>query len=90
VRAHLSRELLGGGHQATPQPRLGGKNWNRLHWLTYTAAISGVVHYWWGVKTGVKTPMTITVILGILLLARPILRWRQDRAALRVQRSEAA
>ncbi len=70
--------------------KLGGKNWNRLHWLTYAAAISGVVHYWWGVKTGVKTPMTITVVLGLLLLARPILRWRQDRAALRVQRSEAA
>jgi sulfoxide reductase heme-binding subunit YedZ len=70
--------------------KLGGKNWNRLHWLTYTAAISGVVHYWWGVKTGVKTPLTITVVLGILLLARPVLRWRQDRAAVGVQRSEAA
>jgi hypothetical protein len=42
------------------------------------------------VKTGVKTPLTITVVLGILLLARPVLRWRQDRAAVGVQRSEAA
>jgi sulfoxide reductase heme-binding subunit YedZ len=56
--------------------KLGGKNWNRLHWLTYAAAIVGVIHYWWGVKTGVKTPMTITVVLGVLLLARPILARR--------------
>jgi methionine sulfoxide reductase heme-binding subunit len=57
--------------------KLGGKNWNRLHWLTYAAAISGVVHYWWGVKSGVKTPLTITVVLGVLLLARPVLAWVQ-------------
>ncbi|HEX4005761.1 MAG TPA: protein-methionine-sulfoxide reductase heme-binding subunit MsrQ [Acidobacteriaceae bacterium] len=56
--------------------KLGGKNWNRLHWLTYAAAITGVVHYWWGVKTGVKTPMTITIVLAVLLLARPILARR--------------
>jgi sulfoxide reductase heme-binding subunit YedZ len=53
--------------------KLGGKNWNRLHWLTYAAAISGVVHYWWGVKSGVKSPLAITVVLGVLLVARPIL-----------------
>ena len=56
--------------------KLGGKNWNRLHRLAYLAAISGVVHYWWGVKTGVRTPLTITVVLGVLLLARPLLTWR--------------
>ena len=64
--------------------KLGGKNWNRLHWLTYAAAIAGVVHYWWGVKTGVKTPLAITVVLGVLLVARPILK---QRSALSVQRS---
>jgi len=66
--------------------KLGGKNWNRLHWLTYAAAISGVVHYWWGVKSGVKSPLTITVVLGVLLVARPILN---QRSALRVQRSDS-
>ncbi len=55
--------------------KLGGKNWNRLHMLTYLAAISGVVHYWWGVKQGVRTPMEITVALGIVLAARPVLAW---------------
>jgi methionine sulfoxide reductase heme-binding subunit len=68
--------------------KLGGKNWNRLHSFTYAAAICGVIHYWWGVKSGVKTPLAITVVLGILLLARPILARRQ-RSALGVQRSEA-
>jgi len=58
--------------------KLGGKNWNRLHWLTYTTAITGVIHYWWGVKSGVKTPLPITVVLVVLLLARPVLQWRQS------------
>jgi sulfoxide reductase heme-binding subunit YedZ len=38
-----------------------------------------VIHYWWQVKPGVLTPMTITVILGVLLLARPVLERRQRR-----------
>ena len=59
--------------------RLGGKNWNRLHRLAYLAAIAGVVHYWWGVKPGVTIPANITVVLFILLAARPILNWWADR-----------
>ena len=66
--------------------KLGGTNWRRLHWLTYAAAISGVVHYWWGVKSGVKTPLEITVVLGVLLVLRPILAARQ-RSVVGVQRS---
>lgn len=67
--------------------KLGGKNWKRLHWLTYCAAIAGVIHYWWGVKTGVKTPLTITLVLGVLLLARPLLNYRAQSKALRTQTS---
>ncbi len=59
--------------------KLGGKNWNRLHKLIYLAAICGVIHYWWQVKTGVITPITITVIVAVLLLARPILAWTHKR-----------
>jgi sulfoxide reductase heme-binding subunit YedZ len=59
--------------------KLGGKRWNRLHKLVYLAAVCGVIHYWWQVKTGVLTPLTMTVILGVLLLARPVLAWRQQR-----------
>ena len=51
--------------------KLGGKRWNRLHKLVYLAAICGVIHYWWQVKPGVITPITITVILAVLLIARP-------------------
>ena len=59
--------------------KLGGKRWNRLHKLVYLAAVCGIIHYWWQVKPGVLTPLTITVILGVLLLARPILAWNQRR-----------
>lgn len=70
--------------------KLGGKNWNRLHRLTYAAAIAGVIHYWWGVKTGVKTPLTITIVLGILLAARPLLAMRKRRSAIGDQRAVKA
>ena len=59
--------------------KLGGKRWNRLHKLVYVAAVCGVIHYWWQVKPGVLAPLTITVILGVLLAARPALEWRQRR-----------
>jgi sulfoxide reductase heme-binding subunit YedZ len=59
--------------------KLGGKNWNRLHKLVYLAVICGVIHYWWQVKPGVLAPMSITIIVGVLLLARPILDWWAKR-----------
>jgi len=59
--------------------KLGGENWNRLHRLAYLSAIAGVVHYWWGVKPGVRTPTTITVVLFALLAARPVLTWWSSR-----------
>ena len=59
--------------------KLGGKRWNRLHKLVYLAAICGVIHYWWQVKPGVITPITITVILAVLLLARPAQTYMQRR-----------
>lgn len=49
-----------------------GKRWQLLHRLVYVAAILGVVHYWWIVKTGVLDPMKITITLAVLLLARPV------------------
>jgi sulfoxide reductase heme-binding subunit YedZ len=59
--------------------KLGGKRWNRLHKLVYVAAVFGVIHYWWQVKPGVLTPLTITVVLAVLLLARPVLSYFQKR-----------
>jgi sulfoxide reductase heme-binding subunit YedZ len=52
--------------------KLGGARWRALHRLAYLAAICGVIHYWWIVKKGVRTPLTITLILAALLLARPL------------------
>lgn len=51
---------------------MGGKNWQRLHWLIYLAAWLAVTHYWWLVKTGVMAPLKVTVILVALLLARVV------------------
>jgi sulfoxide reductase heme-binding subunit YedZ len=59
--------------------KLGGKNWNRLHSLIYAAAVCGVIHYWWQVKTGVLTPLRVTLVLVVLLLARPVLAWSKRR-----------
>jgi sulfoxide reductase heme-binding subunit YedZ len=49
---------------------IGGKNWQRLHRLIYVAAIAAVIHFWWLVKTGVRTPWKDTAVLAVLLLAR--------------------
>jgi sulfoxide reductase heme-binding subunit YedZ len=59
--------------------KMGGKRWNRLHKLVYLAAICGVIHYWWQVKTGVLLPVPFTVAVALLLIARPVLAWRQSR-----------
>jgi sulfoxide reductase heme-binding subunit YedZ len=61
--------------------KLGGKNWRYLHKLVYAAAICGVIHYWWQVKTGVITPLTITVVLALLFLARLATAWLERRKA---------
>ncbi|HVN92171.1 MAG TPA: protein-methionine-sulfoxide reductase heme-binding subunit MsrQ [Terracidiphilus sp.] len=61
--------------------KLGGKNWSRLHTLIYVAAICGVVHYWWQMKPGVLTPLAITVVVGALLLVRPVVASIQRRKA---------
>jgi sulfoxide reductase heme-binding subunit YedZ len=59
--------------------KLGGKNWNRLHKLVYVAAICGIIHYWWQVKPGVLSPLRLTIVLAVLLAARPVLAWLQRR-----------
>lgn len=64
---------------------MGGKNWQRLHRLIYVAGIAAVIHYWWLVKTGVRTPWKDTAVLAALLLARIVWsafkRARKPRAA---------
>jgi sulfoxide reductase heme-binding subunit YedZ len=64
---------------------MGGKAWGRLHRLIYAAGILAVIHYWWLVKTGVRTPWKDTAVLAVLLL------WRVGLAvAKRMPRAVAA
>ena len=58
--------------------KLGGMRWALLHKAVYVAALAGVIHYWWGVKPGVRTPLTVTVVLGVLLAAR-LLKLRRPK-----------
>jgi methionine sulfoxide reductase heme-binding subunit len=51
---------------------MGGKNWRRLHYAVYVAAMAGCIHYWWLVKKGVRAPLPFTLMLCVLLLARVV------------------
>lgn len=57
--------------------RLGGKNWQRLHRLIYLAAVCGVVHYWWLVKSDVQRPMIYGLIFATLLGYRVVVAIRR-------------
>lgn len=47
--------------------RLGGKNWSRLHKLSYLIVILGVIHFWMIVKSDVTYPLMFALILACLL-----------------------
>ncbi len=51
--------------------RLGGKNWARLHKLTYVAAILGVIHFWMIVKSDIFYP----TLFGLVLAGLFSIRW---------------
>ena len=50
--------------------RLGGKRWQTLHRAIYFAAICGVIHYYWKVKSDVRMPLFYGALVAILLLWR--------------------
>lgn len=50
--------------------RLGGKRWQMLHRAIYLAAVCGVIHYYWLVKSDVRKPVFYGVLVAILLLWR--------------------
>lgn len=50
--------------------RLGGKRWQMLHRAIYIAAVAGVIHYYWKVKSDVRMPVFYGVLVAILLLWR--------------------
>jgi methionine sulfoxide reductase heme-binding subunit len=61
--------------------RLGGKNWGRLHKLTYAVGILGVIHFWMIVKSDVFYPAIFGFVLAVLLGYRLIGNRRSGAAA---------
>ena len=68
--------------------RLGGKNWARLHKLSYLIAILGVIHFWMIVKSDVFYPalsgLVVLVLLGYRMIAnlRPqVVKARKETVA---------
>ena len=51
-----------------------GRNWGRLHMLTYAVAVIGLLHFWWAIKPGMWTPWPDTLALTLLLGYRLLLR----------------
>lgn len=66
--------------------RLGGKNWARLHKLTYGVAVLGVIHFWMIVKSDVFYPALFGIALAFLFFYR-IYDARQKTKAQGSQRS---
>ncbi len=50
-----------------------GRNWARLHMLIYPAAVLGVVHFVWKVKSDYSSPTRYALILAMLLLVRLVI-----------------
>ena len=62
-----------------------GRQWQRLHYGAYAAAILGVWHYWWQVKADILEPAIYAAILTLLLGFR--LWKRLTRSSLPTRRS---
>jgi sulfoxide reductase heme-binding subunit YedZ len=50
--------------------RLGGRRWRILHRAIYFAAFAGVIHFYWKVKSDVRSPLFYGALVAILLLWR--------------------
>lgn len=59
--------------------RMGFLKWQRLHRLIYFAALAGVIHYYWLVKSDVRLPLMYGAILAVLMFARVFI-WKQAPA----------
>ena len=43
-----------------------GRRWQQLHRLVYVAAITAVIHFWWGVKADIREPRLWALALSVL------------------------
>jgi len=55
------------------------RNWQRLHWLVYPAAVLAVLHFWWLVKRDIREPAAYALALAVLLIWRVWRVWRSRR-----------
>lgn len=69
--------------------RLGFPEWQRLHRLIYFAALAGVIHYYWLVKSDVRLPLMYGGMLTVLMLYR-FYMWKQTPAKRAAASSPAA
>jgi sulfoxide reductase heme-binding subunit YedZ len=67
--------------------RLGFVRWKRLHRLIYLAAVLGVVHFVWRVKSDLRQPLWFAAALAALLVIRAT---RATRPALAARRAQAS
>ncbi len=48
-----------------------GRRWQQLHRLAYVAALTAVIHFWWGVKADIREPrlwaLALTALFGFRL-----------------------
>jgi sulfoxide reductase heme-binding subunit YedZ len=58
--------------------RLGFARWKRLHRLIYVAAVLGVIHFVWRVKSDLRQPTIFGVALALLLVIRTLRRRPRD------------
>jgi len=64
--------------------RLGFAKWQGLHRLIYFAALAGVIHYYWLVKSDVRLPLMYGAMLAVLMLYRFFTwKWTPGRAPAR-------
>lgn len=47
-----------------------GRDWERLHWLVYPAALSAIIHFFWQTKADFRLPIVFGVLFVLLLAAR--------------------
>jgi|KBSMisStandDraft_5_1062788.scaffolds.fasta_scaffold19064_4 sulfoxide reductase heme-binding subunit YedZ len=59
--------------------RLTFKRWKQLHRLVYVSAIAGVIHYWWLVKSDIRSPLMYAAIVTVLLAYRVISSMRKRK-----------
>ncbi len=52
-----------------------GRNWKRLHWLIFPAALLAIVHFFWGSKADIREALIYGAIVVMLLALRlPVMR----------------